>query len=60
MGDIFGSGPGYSTSDYGFGGQGFYGGPGALGQSSSCPPSAPRSDDEGDGDGDGDGDELSQ
>ena len=52
MGDIFGSGPRYSTNDYGFGGQGFYGGLGAPGQSSSCPPGAPCSDDEGDGDGD--------
>ena len=52
VGDIFGSGLGYSTSDYGFGGQGFYGGLGAPGQSSSHPPGAPRSDDEGDGNGD--------
>ena len=52
----FGSGPGYSTSDCGFGGQGFYGGLGALGLSSSHSPGAPRLDDEDDG-GDEDGDE---
>ena len=56
--DLFGSGPGYSTSDYGFGGQGFYGGLGALGQSSSCPPGAPCSVDDGEGrDGDDDDDD---
>ena len=51
MEGLVGDGYDYTTSEYSFGGQGFYRGLGDPGQSGSRPARAPRSDDEDDGDG---------